>query len=75
LLRWPGCARFALLGTLVDLLGSTLTPGLAMTGAAILGDDGSFRLTVTIGRQRLRFLHDADGHTTVSGTFRGRPAR
>ncbi len=61
-------------GTRVDLQSCTLTPGLAMTGTAILGDDGSFRLTVTIGRQRLRFSRDAAGHTTVSGTFRGRPA-
>jgi hypothetical protein len=61
-------------GTRVDLVGCTLTPGLAMTGTAILGDDGSFRLNVTIGRQRLRFFRDADGVTTVSGTFRGRPA-
>jgi hypothetical protein len=62
-------------GTRVDLANCTLTPRLPMTGTAILGDDGSFRLTVTINRQLLRFFRDANGNVTVSGVFRGRPAR
>ena len=62
-------------GTRVDLVGCTLTKGLPMTGTASLADDGSFVLTLTISGQRLRYQRTASGRVTVSGTFRGRPAR
>ena len=62
-------------GTRVDLLNCTLTRGLPMTGAAILGDDGSFVLSIKISGRALRFDRDADGKVTVSGTFAGKPAR
>ncbi|HEX7472037.1 MAG TPA: alpha/beta fold hydrolase [Candidatus Limnocylindrales bacterium] len=66
----PGSA-----GTRVDLAACAFTPGLAMTGSASLGDDGSFRLSVRIGGQALLYARDADGNVSVSGTFRGKPAR
>lgn len=61
-------------GARVDLKGCAFTPGLAMTGSAFLGDDGSFRLSVKVGGGTLRYARDADGKVTVSGTFRGKPA-
>ena len=61
-------------GTRVDLAGCALTAGLAMSGDAILADDGSFSLDVTIRGQRLTYRRDADGRITVRGTFQGRPA-
>ncbi len=61
-------------GTQVDLRACAFTAGLAMTGSAVLGDDGSFVLTVTVGGKALHYDRDADGHVTVSGTFRGRRA-
>jgi hypothetical protein len=66
----PGSA-----GTRVDLTRCTFTSGLAMTGSASLGDDGSFRLSVKVGGGTLRYARDADGRVTVGGTFRGKPAR
>ena len=66
----PGSA-----GTRVDLSRCAFTAGLAMTGSASLGDDGSFRLSVKIGGGTLRYARDAGGKVTVSGTFRGKPAR
>ena len=62
-------------GTRVDLEGCAFTVGLAMTGSASLGADGSFRLSVEIGGQTLRYARDADGKVTVGGAFRGKPAR
>jgi hypothetical protein len=44
-------------------------------GAAVLGDDGSFVLSIKISGHALRFDRDADGKVTVSGTFEGKPAR
>ena len=61
-------------GTRVDLAGCALTAGLAMTGNAILADDGSFSLDVTIRGQRLTYNRDADGRVTVRGTFQGKRA-
>ena len=65
----PGSA-----GTRVDLAVCAFTPGLAMTGSASLGDDGSFRLSVKIGGQAMLYARDGDGNVSVSGTFRGKPA-
>ena len=62
-------------GTRVDLVGCTLTQGLPMTGSASLGDDGSFVLTIKISGHSLRYQRSASGRVTVSGIFRGRPAR
>ena len=45
-----------------------------MTGAATLGDDGSFRLSVTIGGKTLRYVRDADGSVTRERHVPG-PAR
>lgn len=62
-------------GTRADLKACAFTKGLAMTGSATLGDDGSFRLVVKIGGRDLRYVRDADGRVTVSGSFRGAAAR
>jgi pimeloyl-ACP methyl ester carboxylesterase len=62
-------------GTRVDLAGCTLTKGLPMTGTVSLADDGSFVLTIRINGQSLRYQRSASGRVTVSGTFRGKPAR
>jgi hypothetical protein len=43
--------------------------------AAVLGDDGSFVLSIKISGHALRFDRDADGKVTVSGAFEGKPAR
>jgi hypothetical protein len=67
--------RPASVGTRVDLLNCTLTRGLPMTGAAVLGDDGSFVLAIKISGHPLHFERDAAGSITVSGTFEGKPAR
>ena len=67
--------RAVSVGTRADLRACAFTPGLAMTGSATLGDDGSFRLVVRIGGHELRYDRDADGRVTVSGTFRGGAAR
>jgi hypothetical protein len=62
-------------GTRVDLARCAYTAGLAMTGTATLGDDGSYRLSVRIGAGQLVYTRDADGNVRVNGTFRGKPAR
>jgi pimeloyl-ACP methyl ester carboxylesterase len=62
-------------GTRVDFARCAFTAGLAMTGSALLGDDGSYRLSVRIENQSFAYGRDADGHVTVTGTFRGKPAR
>jgi hypothetical protein len=46
-----------------------------MTGNALLGDDGSFRLSVRIGSQSFVYVRDADAHVSLCGSFRGKPAR
>jgi hypothetical protein len=53
----------------VDLVYCAFTPGLAMTRSAVLGDDGSFGLSIKIRGQRLNFNRDADGNASVSGVF------
>ena len=62
-------------GTRVDFSRCAYTPGLAMTGNALLGDDGSFRLSVKIGGRPFVYVRDADDKVSLSGTFRGKPAR
>jgi hypothetical protein len=62
-------------GTRVDLVKRTLTRGLPMTGSAVLGDDGSFVLSIKIGGRSLHFERNAGGKVTVNGSFRGKPAR
>jgi pimeloyl-ACP methyl ester carboxylesterase len=62
-------------GTRAEFSRCAYTPGLAMTGNALLGDDGSFRLSVRIGGQPFVYVRDADGKVSLSGTFRGKPAR
>ena len=60
-------------GTRVDLANCTLTPRLPMTGTA---DSLNVAMAASvINRQLLRFFRDANGNVTVSGVFRGRPAR
>jgi hypothetical protein len=48
---------------------------MAVTGNALIGDDGSFRLSARVGSQSFTYVRDANGHVTVTGTFRGKPAR
>ena len=64
----PGSA-----GTRVDLSRCAFTAGLAMTGSASLGDDGSFRLSVRIGGGTLRYARDADGTPGRGGVGCGSP--
>jgi hypothetical protein len=55
--------------------GDTDLPGDAMMAAALLGDDGSFRLSAKIGSQSFTYVRDENGRVTVTGTFRGKPAK
>jgi hypothetical protein len=67
--------RPAVSGTRLALRGCAFTKGLPMTGSGRIADDGSMTLDVTIPGGRLHYANDANGHRTVLGTFRNRPAR
>jgi pimeloyl-ACP methyl ester carboxylesterase len=67
--------RAASAGTRVDFSRCAYTPGLAITGNALLGDDGSFRLSVRIASQSFVYVRDENGRISLSGTFQGKPAR
>ncbi|HEY7464529.1 MAG TPA: alpha/beta fold hydrolase, partial [Candidatus Limnocylindria bacterium] len=62
-------------GYRVALRGCALTSGLALTGTATIDDfAGTFRMHVRApGGTNLRYVRDAGGHRSVTGTFRGHP--
>ena len=60
-------------GTSVKLDRCAFTPGLPVTGTGATDDDaGTFVLDATSGGDRLHYERDADGGTTVKGTFDGK---
>ncbi len=59
-------------GTDIALDACEFTDEMPLTGSASADDDaGTFELDVTFAGGALRYLRDADGGTSVSGTFRG----
>jgi hypothetical protein len=59
-------------GTDVTLDECEFTDGLPLSGTASADDDaGTFELDVTIGGDDLQYERDADGNTSVSGTYEG----
>ena len=61
-------------GTGLVLRGCAFTTGLPMTGSGRIAGDGSMTLNVAVRGGRLHYASDANGHRTVRGTFRNRPA-
>ena len=60
-------------GTTVKLDGCAFTPEVALTGTGATDDDaGTFALDATSGGDTLHYERDADGGTTVKGTFDGK---
>lgn len=60
-------------GTTVKLDGCAFTSDVALTGTGATDDDaGTFALDATSGGDRLHYERDADGGTTVKGTFDGK---
>lgn len=59
-------------GTDITLTGCEFTEGLPLTGSASADDEaGTFELDVTTGGDALQYERDADGNTSVSGTYEG----
>jgi hypothetical protein len=60
-------------GTTVTLDGCAFTPDVALTGTGATNDDaGTFKLDATSGGDTLHYQRDADGGTSVKGTFDGK---
>ncbi len=59
-------------GTEVQLRACEFTPDLPLTGKGETDDEaGTFELGLTSGDDELHYLRDADGNTSVTGTFDG----
>jgi pimeloyl-ACP methyl ester carboxylesterase len=63
-------------GTAIDLDGCAFTPGAALSGTGTVDDDaGTFELDVTGEGDDLHYERDADGNTSVRGTYDGETVR
>jgi len=62
-------------GTKLAVAGCAFTAGAPMTGLGLIDTDaGTFRLAITLGSgSSLTYFDDANGLTSVKGTYRGRP--
>jgi hypothetical protein len=60
-------------GTAVRLHDCEFTPDLPLVGKGETDDEaGSFEIDVTSGADKLHYVRDGDGNTSVTGTFGGR---